>query len=426
MQDGYYTSGEFAKKANITVRTVRFYDKLGILKPAKVGENGYRLYTDEDFGRLQRILSLRYLGFSLDEIMAMPAGDNADDVAQSLAMQKGLIEKRIRHLESMNRALADAQRMVEESRQVDWSRILKLIHITNMEHALVEQYKSAVNIDVRINLHRRFSRNPTGWFAWLASRIDFSGAQDILEVGCGNGELWKYVPPETAAARRIWVTDVSEGMVEDAAERLAELAGGSGCLRSEGGSKTAREGCRTGGADDSRGLHFRAEDVQNLSWAADSFDAVIANHVLFYLKDIPRALREVRRVLRPDGVFYCSTYGRTHMKEITSLVQEFDSRVTLSEIALYEVFGLENGREQLEQVFGRVETVLYDDELLVDEAEPLMDYILSCHGNQGEYLNQRKEEFRRFLERKIYEKGGIRITKSAGIFLCRGLAEGTR
>ena len=107
------------------------------------------------------------------------------------------------------------------------------------------------------------------------------------------------------------------------------------------------------------------------------------------------------------------------MKEITSLVQEFDPRITLSDVALYELFGLENGRAMLEQVFGRVEQVLYDDYLLVDEAEPLLDYILSCHGNQGEYLNQRKDEFRKFLQKKIEEKGGIRITKMAGMFVCR-------
>ena len=70
----YYTSGQFAKKANVTVRTIRFYDKQGILRPSKISEAGYRLYTDEDFGRLQKILSLKYLGFSLEEIMSLMIG----------------------------------------------------------------------------------------------------------------------------------------------------------------------------------------------------------------------------------------------------------------------------------------------------------------------------------------------------------------
>ena len=63
---GYYSSGEFAKKAHITKKTVRYYDEHNILKPSYVNENGARFYNDDDFARLQQILFLKYLGFSLD------------------------------------------------------------------------------------------------------------------------------------------------------------------------------------------------------------------------------------------------------------------------------------------------------------------------------------------------------------------------
>lgn len=107
------------------------------------------------------------------------------------------------------------------------------------------------------------------------------------------------------------------------------------------------------------------------------------------------------------------------MKEITSLVQEFDPRITLSEVALYELFGLENGEELLRKQFSDVRQVMYEDYLLVDEAEPLLDYILSCHGNQSEILSQRQLEFKAFLQKKIREQKGIRITKMAGMFICK-------
>ena len=94
MSGGYYTSGEFARKAKVTIRTIRFYDKQGILKPSKVSEAGYRLYTDEDFGRLQRILCLKYLGFSLEEIMALTIHEGREDMTHSLKLQKELIRKR--------------------------------------------------------------------------------------------------------------------------------------------------------------------------------------------------------------------------------------------------------------------------------------------------------------------------------------------
>lgn len=393
MISGYYTSGEFARKANVTIRTIRFYDKQGILKPSKVSEAGYRLYTDEDFGRLQKILSLKYLGFSLEEIASLTINDDREDMAHSLRLQKELIRKRIRHLEMMEQTLEDTSRMVEASGTIDWNDILNLIHITNMEHTVVEQYKTSVNINARIELHRRFSHNPVTWFSWIAGQIPFGRMEKLLEVGCGNGQLWQQVPVQILEEREIHVTDISSGMVEDAAEAL----------------KRSGRDCLT----------FETEDCQKLSYGNGMFDGVIANHVLFYVKDIYQALREIRRVLKKDGTFFCSTYGREHMREITLLVQEFDSRIALSDVALYELFGLENGRRMLEKVFGQVEKVMYEDYLWVDEAKPLLDYIMSCHGNQGEILGNRQQEFKRFLQKKIEEKGGIRISKMAGMFVCR-------
>ena len=51
-KDGYYSSGEFARMAHVTLRTIRYYDKQNILKPSYVTESGARFYTDEDFARL--------------------------------------------------------------------------------------------------------------------------------------------------------------------------------------------------------------------------------------------------------------------------------------------------------------------------------------------------------------------------------------
>ena len=61
-KEGYYSSGEFAKKANVTVRTIRYYDKQNILKPSARTAAGARLYTDADLAKLQQILLLKYLG----------------------------------------------------------------------------------------------------------------------------------------------------------------------------------------------------------------------------------------------------------------------------------------------------------------------------------------------------------------------------
>lgn len=75
-QTKYYTSGEFARMARVSVRTIRFYDKQNILRPSYVNDYGKRFYTDSDLARLQQILLLKYLGFSLDDIRNMTINDS--------------------------------------------------------------------------------------------------------------------------------------------------------------------------------------------------------------------------------------------------------------------------------------------------------------------------------------------------------------
>jgi DNA-binding transcriptional MerR regulator len=60
--------GELAKRTGLTVRTLHHYDEMGLLKPSLHTEAGYRLYTPADVARLQQVLSLRQLGFALEEI----------------------------------------------------------------------------------------------------------------------------------------------------------------------------------------------------------------------------------------------------------------------------------------------------------------------------------------------------------------------
>ena len=61
---------------------------------------------------------------------------------------------------------------------------------------------------------------------------------------------------------------------------------------------------------------------------------------------------------------------------------------------------------------------LHDDCLIIDKSKPIIDYIMSCHGNQNELLGPRLGEFKVYLDDVLNKKGSIRITKEAGIFIC--------
>ncbi len=385
-REGYYSSGDFAGRAHITKKTLRYYDAHDILRPSLVTESGARFYTDDDFARLQQILLLKFLGFSLGDIREMTIGDTDYRLmGSSLNLQLKMVEDRIEQLQLVERTIRETIREISQEHAIDWEKMLDLIHMTEMETSLKNQYKNASNISARISLHSLYSENREGWFPWLFRNLDLREGQQVLEVGCGNGALWAERTDDLPQEVRIMMTDISDGMLRDVRRSISD-----------------------------RRFSFLACDVQELPFADESFDLVVANYVLFYCEDIPRALSELRRVLRPGGTLVCSSYGRHHMQEISRLVSDFDDRIVLAAENLYERFGKENGEALLRPFFREISWTEYEDALLVTEAEPLIAYILSCHGNQNPYISERYNDFRTFLKTRMGK--GFRVTKEAGFF----------
>ena len=98
-------------------------------------------------------------------------------------------------------------------------------------------------------------------------------------------------------------------------------------------------------------------------------------------------------------------------------VRGFDNRIVLSADKLYEKFGKENGEKVLKPYFKSIDWKEYSDWLEIQEGEPLIAYILSCHGNQNQYILNRYNEFRDYVKEKV--KKNFFVTKEAGIFVCK-------
>ena len=379
-----YSTGQFAKLANVTERTIRYYDKIGLLKPSFVMDNGYRKYTQSDLLKLQKILSLKHLGFSLEEIFPMVLKEQ--NIKESFTMQINLLNSQILHLQGIRDSMENLLRNIDED-NLNWNQIITLFQMSNIESEIVKQYKDSNNLMVRISLHDQFSTNKTGWFNWLFEQIDFSTVYRLLEIGCGNGKLWEN-NHYNLRNREIFLSDNSEGMIEEVKEKL--------------------------GND----YNYLVIDCHNIPFKNNYFDTIIANHVLFYLKDLDLGLSQISRVLKSRGTFYCTTYSKKHMQEIDEIAKNFDKRISLSDEPLSDYFGLENGHEILSKYFNYIELRKYEDSLMITQAQPLIDYILSCHGNQNDILVNRMNEFKKYIEDLIKKSNGIKITKDSGLFIC--------
>ncbi|MED4533218.1 MerR family transcriptional regulator [Metabacillus fastidiosus] len=124
-----YHIAEFSRKTSVSVRTLRYYDKMGLLVPTKHDKLGYKLYTFKDFVTLQSILLFKFLGISLKEIrMLIP--DSSQDLQSKLAHQKELLKNKRMQIEKMILAIDNTEKSWVSDTN-DYESILELINNNN-------------------------------------------------------------------------------------------------------------------------------------------------------------------------------------------------------------------------------------------------------------------------------------------------------
>jgi len=258
---------------------------------------------------------------------------------------------------------------------------------TDQGYLKTDQYRDSSNLDARVVIHQRFSTNSYGWFNWLFDTlIKLPENAKILELGCGPGYLWKECASRIPAGWNITLSDLSSGMV-DAAWRNLVVTG--------------------------RAFKFEEIDAQSIPYPDDTFDAVIANHMLYHVPDRSKAIGEIKRVLKPGGRLIATTVGENHLKEM----MDWYRQVHVSKIwdSFANPFSLENGLEQLAPFFSEVSLCHYKDDLNVTEVEPIMAYIRSGM-RAKELLEQELANLHQDLEKELQESGRIFISKDSGLF----------
>ena len=249
------------------------------------------------------------------------------------------------------------------------------------------QYGTADRLNTRISIHGKYSVNKQGFGNWIASHYRFREGMTVLELGCGTGEMWLGQEELAGRCAQLVLSDFSEGMLNTARENLRGL----------------------------EGIEYRVIDIRDIPYGDRAFDAVIANMMLYHVPDLARGLREVRRVLKEDGAFYCATYGEHGMMAYIRGLFGMEARTD-------GPFTLQNGAEQLAPFFPEVERFLYEDALEVTDAEDMADYIQSLTG-MAELRELPREEILSVLRRHM-EGGVLRVPKEYGMFVARGAARG--
>lgn len=132
------STGELAKIAGLTIRTLQHYDNIGILRARRQAANGRRVYTESDLMALEQIVFYRSLGFPLEQIKAiLSMGDTQADIGNVLSKQKTMLYSQIESLQNGMAAIEASEEIVSIGRTPPWSLLSafmqSLHHVTLMD-----------------------------------------------------------------------------------------------------------------------------------------------------------------------------------------------------------------------------------------------------------------------------------------------------
>lgn len=273
------------------------------------------------------------------------------------------------------------------------------------EDARDSYFTDSSKLDAKQLAHDRFRTNPLALHDHLIRALDLRGTEELLDLGCGNGEILARIRPYLAAGHLVGL-DIAPAVLEAARQRLDGVATPFQLIE--------------GSADDLR------------AFATDSFDRVMAVYMAHYVTDLQKCFAEARRVLRPSGRFVLATDRPDSMVEMWNV--HFDALRAMN--APKDLFratpkariSLENGAAQLAPHFASVERVDWQDQLQFGKAEYFMTFYRNCNyccasSKPGEglppaFFTELEQRVRASVQAVIDATGYFALTKYTGHFIC--------
>ena len=138
-----YKASAFGRRAGVTVRTLHHYDRLGLLKPSGRTQAGYRVYTDRDLARLEQIVALKFVGFSLKEIGYVL--NREGDLLTALRTQREIMGEKRRQIDRAIAAIVQAEHAFSRGEASGFNALPRIIEVIAMQDNMqwTDKYYSA-------------------------------------------------------------------------------------------------------------------------------------------------------------------------------------------------------------------------------------------------------------------------------------------
>ncbi len=268
------TSGEIAKKVGVSQKAVRLYDEKGLLKPTDYSEGNYRLYDKEALEVLEKIVALKQIGFSLEEIKNNLESGETQDIRSVLQKQLRIMEQkqyRINKVIDMIRGTLE-----RNTGDLDWDDISYIVQSIDLDQKADENHWDAL----------KHNGQEMDWYERIFKSLELKEKEAVLDLGCGYAKLWRNNWSEIPEGISIDCYDLHGTWADDFQEFLRN---------------------HEDELPDNVDVSIEFADIERQStWdklGEAKYSCVTAHYVLDVLKDCELLIQRVNSVLRKNGKF---------------------------------------------------------------------------------------------------------------------------
>lgn len=386
------TSGEIAKKAGISQKAVRLYDQKGLLKPTEYSEGNYRLYDKEALLILEKIIALKQIGFSLEEIRDRLNSDEEQDIESILQEQVRMMEEKKYQLE---KSISAINRTLERKEgTLNWDDVAKIIQMIGKDQAADERHWEAL----------KHTGKEMDWYVKIFDSLGLKENSKVLDLGCGYAKLWRNNWTEIPKGTQVYGYDLHGTWADDFVKYISEY------------KKDLPEEVEI----DVKFMDVETEDAWVQIQGEGNYDYIVAHYISNVLEDKERFFTRVGEVLSDNGMFsfngaYVNAWNGWLKDVFIELGVEYDFLDTLN---AQEVARRDELEATLLQYFRKVDSVLLPNNWHYSEAEDLFEKLLTVYPNQEKVLKKSEKILKQYFTEKIENEGEIVVKIDSQFWHC--------
>ena len=390
--DKKMTSGEIAKKAGVSQKAVRLYDEKGLLKPTEYSEGNYRLYDKGALEVLEKIVALKAIGFSLEEIRDNLIAGDAVNVEEALQMQlKNMEQKRYQ----IDKVCAAIRRTLERrDKELDWDDVAAMVQSISLDQKADERHWDAL----------KHTAKEQDWYEKIFESLPIRKGEKILDLGCGYAKLWRNNWDRIPENTKISGYDLRGSWADDFETYLNEK----------------KEDLPDGVTIDLEFADLEKEATWEQINAKKPYSLIIAHYLQYMLQDPEQMMKRASEVLSEDGVFSVNgpavSMWYLVLQDVLRELQikaDFLQEKIAAQTAAQEAF-----ETMLKKYFGKVEITKLSNRWHYEEAGDLVQKLKEVFPELEKFLCAKSEKLKAYFAEKIEADGEIVIDIDSVFWHC--------